>query len=375
MVKPRVKQSEEEQVLALQQRADAIRLRGALKDVNAALKQYPEFAPNVMECLHRLGVPKKKLSMLSVEETPGGAGDATSPPSSRRATSASTPTAGVAEAGSRGGERGQDTEVSNQGGVIPRCYTKVGMIPPKYIIELLATVEQVSLSEAALRGLVRRGSRHIIKEDLLKVLELVGNVGPEDDLPAKFHEAPVFAEHLRHFNDSRGRPARELRLPPVWEECGVFSLECKSKTAVYLTHNLMKKTARLPESFLKKVGDYKGLVLEQNWSEKQAAVKELGAFAKLTCLLVFADSAVEDTVFSISLPTTALEDREAGSEGDEEADSAAAAPRVAAVPSPSAPGRVPAATSPAVRVALRGKTRVSSDADMAVPSPPKKGKK
>lgn len=158
---------------------------------------------------------------------------------------------------------------------IPHCYTSVGSIPPKYLIHIMSQVELVSCSAAALRGLVKPNARHIHKTDLLCVWEFLSNTSPEDDLPPIFHDTEFLTKHLKHFNMVRGRPARDLQMPPDWQS-GCYELEVISKKQVLVKNKLLGTTKDLPSSFLSRVTLVNNLILFNNWSQKRAGVKEEG---------------------------------------------------------------------------------------------------
>lgn len=373
-----VKKTPEQQVAALQEKAEQIRFKGMLSDVTTALKANPQFLPNILDLLRKLGV----RACGHVADAPNlGAGMALCEGRADRSPHASgtSPAASVASSPRADRESFEDDVDVCMARVIPRCYTQVGAVPPNYLITVLARVENVSLPEAALRGHAKKGSRHIINEDLLCVLELIGNISPDADLPLKFHDCDIFVEALCHFNVMRGRVARELQLPPIWEECGVFRLLAEGDKQVSLLHKIMKKVVPLPESFLKRLGSCSSLVIEKDWSERQANVREVGGFARLTCILLFAGEASEENAFSASWRSA-------------EEDGGVAVPCeevVADASGPHAAGKVPCAggtptlgaTGELAKVAgvaegaaplrIQVKQRIVSDADPE-PPPPKK---
>lgn len=193
---------------------------------------------------------------------------------------------------------------------ILHCYTTVGSIPPKYLIDILHHLEPVSMAPAALRGLVKKGAKHICKEELLKLWTFITNLDPDSDLPALFHDSALLMQHAKRFNELRGRPARELALPPVWPSIGYCVVDATSKKKAFLKHRVLDKKVVMPAAFLKKVANCYNLVLDKTWSEKLAVARDMEGYVSYNCVRCFPAAEAKESAFTVVLETPALEGEE-----------------------------------------------------------------
>lgn len=168
-------------------------------------------------------------------------------------------------------------------------------------------------------------------------------------------------------------------MPPQWQDgdVGVYGLTVVSRTKVLLKHRILQKEVLLPERFVSRVSNPKHLIVDANWSERHAQVKDSEGVASLTCSRQFVDL-TEDTAFSVVRPSDAIEDGHAEegdmSDDDEQEDSA---PPLVSTPlskkQPHSSGGSPASGSSAQRPSgqrLPNLKAIKYDESAVVPPPP-----
>jgi hypothetical protein len=304
--KTAVKLTDDEKAARLAQRAIDTRNMGHYKKVCEGLKSRFDLLPGVIDHLKTVGLD------VNVRATPQPKAilDCMSTPQKANLRSDRGDASTVASScGGSVGSKGDDEDVEDGLVLIPLCYTTVGAVPPKYLIKAMSCAEPSALSSHALRGLVRGKSRHISKVDILEVWELVTNLDQEKELPIAFHNMGVLCAHVVRFNEERGRPARDLVMRPVWSKngVGVYDLQVVSKTKVLVTHRMLMQTKALPSKFLKQVKDVNFLVLDDNFSERRAVVKDAQGYSSSTLMKEFPDL-FEENAFTAVIPTRAIED-------------------------------------------------------------------
>ena len=376
----KVKLTAEQKVKQLNDRAKKLRAAAKLKKVLAVLKKRIELVHDVADHMKGLGVPEFQSDAEEEPEQPMMIADRAVDvrPSLLRGKSSAdllaspsknTMTSGASSAGDHANDA-----ASSARPLIPACYTTVSALPPKYLMMILAYVEPVSCSQAALRGLVRRGSKHIQKADLEKMFEFVTGCTPDDDLPAKFHDLIVFQEHAGLYNTQKGRPAREMELPPAWPRAGHFELVDVNKKRANCKHKFSNKVVCLPKALLKKVEDCRNLVIDKNWSERFAEVRDAEGYARSTLVRLFPDADCEESAFTTQLPTSEIMDQanEDVSDDDEVGDSQASVVthRASSKQSPRAPTAQPPQVPIAIVEQSAGAAPVSFDDSQVVPPAP-----
>jgi len=189
----------------LQLAARTIKYKSQVRDIHAALKRYPEYAPNVIENLTGLGVNWEELG---IRHDASEAKEEIDTPFA-----AAVP--GLAEAEVRSADAGSsattlelngESEASpNQYGrcdPLPSCYTTVGLLSVVVMRHYLRCVEKVTFSEHSIKALALPGKKTIAKSTIQELWEFVFGLGPEESIAPTWHTPGSFELHLCALNES-----------------------------------------------------------------------------------------------------------------------------------------------------------------------------
>ena len=99
-------------------------------------------------------------------------------------------------------------------------------------------------------------------------------VQPEQFLFEDRSEANVeaFSEHTVDLNETLGRRARDLQLPPCWEKDGFYIIIMK-KGQMKIQHRMTKEERDIPDIILQHASDPKDIQVDMNFSEMRATVR------------------------------------------------------------------------------------------------------
>eukprot|EP00971_Amphidinium_carterae_P057570 1138369-Amphidinium_carterae.3 len=170
--------------------------------------------------------------------------------------------------------------------------TSVGQLSIPLLERFLAAVEPIALSSNAQRSLRAARSRYISKEKLLQLYEFLTGLGPLDPMPEYLHVVSKWLNTGVEYNALRGRPARDLRLPPNWQEDGHYTIgagELSGRTKVQ--HRGLGQSHGIG-GFL---GSASGaLHIEHNYSQKHATLVDGDGLHRLPLMSLFPDVARRD---------------------------------------------------------------------------------
>jgi len=276
------KRSVEDEISRLQSKTLHLQYKSIMTEVTAMLKARPELLPSTLQHLKNISgtlsshsSPSSSASqgsahLVSMLPDPTGEGPKLCTPVKKaRVDSSPAP---------KSDPSSTDAASSGEAGVsrndIPRCYTKVGTLPPGYIQHALAQVEKISLSANAMRALCCRGQKTPGKAKLLELFEFMTGLSPEDDFPPVLHNIPLLTRSMQHYNLARGRPAREMSLPAMWASDGIYKVILPGEgdepgAKLQVQHTILKITKPVPENF-DTSGPLENIYVEKNFSERRA---------------------------------------------------------------------------------------------------------
>jgi hypothetical protein len=173
---------------------------------------------------------------------------------------------------------------------VHRNFATWSRVPPAHLTLVLAAIEEVSMSAAALKGLRKKGQREVPSSKLLELLERETGCDPMSQIgPRRF--LWQLAEDLSKRSLAEGRPLQFVQLPAKWngddgvykllELSGVLYIQSKSGRAKLLYDDV--QTRLLSD-----------LRIENNFSVQRACVKSrLDTTISPNCLLLLLKGAKE----------------------------------------------------------------------------------
>lgn len=273
---PVAKLSREAQADRLRARALALQNQGMMEELMVISKPRPDLVPLLLQHAYSLGAPRVNSAKSAASGVQPGSVVTSS-------CAMLHDSAAESDNGSLGGSSG--FKRGDVQPVIPRCFQTWASCPPQYFVHLLSGAEPISLSAAALKSLSPNKSKHIPKKVLLELWERMTNLDPEESIvPAAARSVECLAVDI--FNAERGRPMRDIRLPPQWSRDGCFFLKIDSLGA-QATKRSTSETVGLPDTFLQTVVDRHALVIQRNYSERHACVCDPNGFATVPMITLF----------------------------------------------------------------------------------------
>lgn len=153
---------------------------------------------------------------------------------------------------------------------------------------VLVACEKVVFAQNALKGLRKEKQRAVPKGPLLEVLEYITGFGPSHPVDLSDAEAMSdFCEKAKVANNLRGRRGVSLPLPPDWKNDGVYRL-LPTMPGDQVRVQMVNGVVRLVPSELLAKHDVTKLYVENNYSEKAAALRCHGGVLDISVQLLFA---------------------------------------------------------------------------------------
>lgn len=158
------------------------------------------------------------------------------------------------------------------------------VVPVKWLKFWLSHMEPVAFSVNNLKSLVRRGSREVTRDELLKLLEFVVGVESAQAISPDERQPGVLLHRLLDTNISMGRKGRDLVIPPDWSTDGEYLLHHDGETT-YLVHRFSESKIDLAdfiedETLLSSDGM---MQIDNNWSELRATLKRADGLFLFRC--------------------------------------------------------------------------------------------
>lgn len=156
--------------------------------------------------------------------------------------------------------------------------------PVKWLKFWLSHMEPVSFSMNNLKSLVRRGSREVTRDELLKLLEFAVGIESAQAISPDERQPGVLLQRLLDTNASMGRKGRDLVIPPDWATDGEYLLQHDGDTT-YLVHRFSQSRVDLAdfiedETLLTSNGT---MQIDNNWSELRATLKRADGLFLFRC--------------------------------------------------------------------------------------------
>ena len=108
-------------------------------------------------------------------------------------------------------------------GLLGEGYYTVKSWSAAMLQDFLSELEPISLSKDAMQAMVLPGKRKPAKHDLVAMLEFVSGLSVVWSACGELRLVANLLSFLQVQNNSRGRRARELRLPPDWDSMGIYT--------------------------------------------------------------------------------------------------------------------------------------------------------
>ena len=279
----------EDEISRLQARTLKLQYKSIMQEVLDMLKAHPELLPSTLQHMKNIhgvrsaGMAKPELPCSLVDEDSEFIDEAPKKKAKLTGTPMQSPSA--------------STDASSSASVvtradIPKCYTKVSSLPPVYLSHVITALEPIALSKNAMRAICNRGQKIPSKLKLLEIFELLTTMGPDDDFPPVLHKIPVLIRSAKAFNESRGRPGRELQLPPIWLNADVYKIIMPSEGSqgdaaqLSVQHMSLNITKVVPSVF-DAGGDPREIYVEKNFSENRAQLVNPTTCSRLPLQSIF----------------------------------------------------------------------------------------
>jgi len=269
----RVAPSSEEQAAKLRRRAMELQNKGMLHELQTICKARPDLVPLLLQHAYSLGAPRH---LEHSDGTTPVDGDATTPlGAQRRHSDGTTPLGAQLEA--------DDAESSHRRGdvsaTIPRQFQTWGAVPAQYFVHVLAAAEPIALSQAQLRTLSSKSSKHVPKARLLEIWEMITNLQKDDEVPSCARSVQKLVAAVTKFNEEQGSPCKQMRMPPNWNLDGKFSLDIQADPPT-VTKRRSKESKEIPQAFLESVTAVNNVYIAKNYSERDACLVDPDGFAR-----------------------------------------------------------------------------------------------
>eukprot|EP00971_Amphidinium_carterae_P056067 1105782-Amphidinium_carterae.3 len=298
---PKKKRTVEEEALRLAERSVALERQAKRGKISKGLDLRPDLLDSVWTHLSQL-MSRDSLrsgSGADAYSTPPCARSSASPGSEGAAGAAPVGAGGTDGAVPMGGGSASLAEVltCNSSQTLAESERMVGITAVNQLTiplleRFLAAVEPIALSSNAQRSLRAPRSRYISKEKLLQLYEFLTGLSAHDPVPDYLHSVQKWVNAGVEYNESCGRPARDLRMPPDWQHDGHYCIaEGKLSGRTKILHRGLNQTRGI-DGFLGSVTG--ALHIEQNYSQKHATLVDSDGLHRLPLMSLFPDVARRD---------------------------------------------------------------------------------
>ena len=210
------------------------------------LKVHPSALPDVMSLLQEKGL----RTAVAVEPTP-------------------TSTASAS---------GALVSTATTNGLLGEGYYTVKSWSAAMLQDFLSELEPISLSKNAMQAMVLPGHRKPSKHDLVAMLEFVSGLSVVWSACGELRLVANLLSFLQMQNNSRGRRARELRLPPDWDSMGIYTKVVRAgedgETILEIHHRFTGDKFQFGSQFWEgSVAE--NIVLNLNYSEAKAELIDI----------------------------------------------------------------------------------------------------
>lgn len=165
---------------------------------------------------------------------------------------------------------------SNPANWVPHRYIRLGNCSVALLKKLLSQLEEISMSEWALRSITAKGTLQAKIDKCCERMELVTGQGKDFQLTGDMRYLPTLIGYLKACNQRRNLRGRDVRLPADWGESGAY--KCKDVDDQIMVFELSTGNSivipadRLPKGPHGRQVIAGMLVLHANYSEKLAYI-------------------------------------------------------------------------------------------------------
>jgi hypothetical protein len=158
---------------------------------------------------------------------------------------------------------------------LPNCITSWRIMSIAFIKAVLRELHEVVFSRYSIRALIPLGKREVPRDEAMKVIaHLTG-----------FHDGTMITKELRIWGNLidwivtamkklTGDRLASLTMPPKWAADGATEMDALSDGTVIVRNKFTGKTGVVPQELLKTLNIKRGLFVEYNWSESEAAISD-----------------------------------------------------------------------------------------------------
>lgn len=283
---PKTKETALQRARRMEQKALALAVHGKAQMVTAALKKYPKVVENVFDlCKREVSKLGGDIEDLDREQTE----NARAPLAIANVPANTDPDGSV---GSMAPDFASGPAGMSESPPAEDTHKRVDQLSSAEICSMLGSVEEIVFSKHALKALLVGNQRVVTKEPLLQLWEFVFamNRGTRINTASAYRSSLL--GQLREANDSNGRRASTLRLPPNWKEQGVYALLHTAPPVVKVLQRFTGATRVVPEGHLVGINCTK-LYIANNFSDDSAYLAVEDGILNLPLNILFSKERME----------------------------------------------------------------------------------
>ena len=275
----------EEQAKNLELRATECKQKAQRKFINAVLDKNPQVLNEIVAKIQALGFTEE-----TVTQSPGAKSLQRAAVDKRKNTSSKL-------------------AIRDEGPpILVTPYHRMDACSVNFLIDsILSHCEPNAMSQPNLKRHTARGKALQNRELLLELVEFSTGLLPDTPLSGKLATVGGLKEYCLMRHQARGRRTRDLSLPPVWEEAGIYSLELLGDNIVMVRERFSCVQVQINVDTTPALRGVDDLTIVYNFSESRAALastKDLDKFVLLHPLVRPTVDAMIDLKDAVLTPPT-----------------------------------------------------------------------
>eukprot|EP00971_Amphidinium_carterae_P351250 6492003-Amphidinium_carterae.3 len=154
---------------------------------------------------------------------------------------------------------------------------------------ILTYLEPLALSPFNIKGLAgKHGSGQVSKQSITRVIEFLCGVKGKQEFGKCFPNLKALADNLAILNKQRGRLVRHLvTLPPTWSSMGIYRIVVDAKGETLTVQKVTTHEEKTISLVSVGLSVDKPIVVEDNWSESEAHLRQDGNLRNFSLFAVF----------------------------------------------------------------------------------------
>eukprot|EP00971_Amphidinium_carterae_P340560 6478976-Amphidinium_carterae.3 len=154
---------------------------------------------------------------------------------------------------------------------------------------ILTYLEPLALSPFNIKGLAgKAGTGQVSKQAMCRVIEFLTGVKGKQEFGKCFPTLQALADNLSILNKQRGRLVRYLvELPPTWPSMGIYRMAIDTEAASMKVVKITTQEEKTIEFEAVGFAVQESVVLEENWSETQAHLRQDGNLRHVSLFAMF----------------------------------------------------------------------------------------